>query len=415
MAGGAPPPGGGGPSAASSQPKILLTKPPSIGAVNNIALGRRDEDSSAGTAGGGSAGPTARSSSRSAPQPASLSLLSAESWELQIDRVLPFLTENNDFVVVGVIGPAGVGKSTILNELYGYDASSPGMVLPFATQTDEMRALSKHCSAGIELRVSNERLILLDTQPVFSPTVLADMIKPDGSCAIPVMSGEPLSAEMAHELMGIQMALFLASVCNIVLIVSERINDISMWQLMLTVDLMKHKIPDPSQALNFAPDKDNRSTSQANIDEYMSDLVFVHTKLREQDFSPPKLEHARKTLNKFLETSFASSSRSSFSEPNGSSDVSGSNREDSDAAHQMFFIPNRATQEGASQFECTSYSCAVGSLRDRILSMNPRSFSKIISERDWLRGSAKIWDLVKKSPVIANYSNTLQEAGLFRK
>ncbi|KAJ4804040.1 Protein SMG9 [Rhynchospora pubera] len=416
MAGGAPPPGGGGPSAASSQPKILLTKPPSISAVNTMAPGRREEDSSVGTAGGGGAGPTARSSSRSSPHPASLSLLSAESWELQIDRVLPFLTENNDFVVVGVIGPAGVGKSTILNELYGYDATSPGMVLPFATQTDEMRALARHCSTGIELRVSNERLILLDTQPVFSPTVLADMIKPDGSCAIPVMSGEPLSAEMAHELMGIQMALFLASVCNIVLIVSERINDISTWQLMLTVDLMKHKIPDPSQALNFAPDKDNRSTSQANSDEYMSDLVFVHTKLREQDFSPPKLEHVRKTLYKFLETtSFASSWKSSFSEPNGSSDVSGSNREDSDAVQQMFFIPNRATQEGTSQFDCASYSCAVASLRDRILSMNPRSFSKNISERDWLRGSAKIWDLVKKSPVISNYCNTLQEAGLFRK
>lgn len=123
---------------------------------------------------------------------------------------MQFLTENNDFVVVGVIGPTGVGKSTILNEFYDYDATSPGssllpeflfvlfhhsvqvqmkilsefekvvlmlsinagMVLPFATQTDEMRALAKHCSAGIELRVSNERMILLDTQVnifLFSP------------------------------------------------------------------------------------------------------------------------------------------------------------------------------------------------------------------------------------------------------
>lgn len=45
-------------------------------------------------------------------------------------------------------------------------------------------------------------------QPVFSPTVLTDMIKPDGSCAIPVLSGEPLSAELAHELMGIQVIFF---------------------------------------------------------------------------------------------------------------------------------------------------------------------------------------------------------------
>jgi ABC-type lipoprotein export system ATPase subunit len=42
--------------------------------------------------------------------------------------VLQYLTENNDFMVIGVIGPPGVGKSTIMNELYGYDASSPGTI-----------------------------------------------------------------------------------------------------------------------------------------------------------------------------------------------------------------------------------------------------------------------------------------------
>lgn len=37
-----------------------------------------------------------------------------------------FLTENTDFTVVGVIGPPGVGKSTILNAIYAFDGSSPG-------------------------------------------------------------------------------------------------------------------------------------------------------------------------------------------------------------------------------------------------------------------------------------------------
>ena len=39
---------------------------------------------------------------------------------------LQFLTDNTDFTVIGVIGPPGVGKSTIMNELYGFDGSSPG-------------------------------------------------------------------------------------------------------------------------------------------------------------------------------------------------------------------------------------------------------------------------------------------------
>ena len=41
-------------------------------------------------------------------------------------------------------------------------------------------------------------------QPVYSPSVLADMIRPDGSSTIAVLGGEPLPAELAHELMSIQ-------------------------------------------------------------------------------------------------------------------------------------------------------------------------------------------------------------------
>jgi len=39
---------------------------------------------------------------------------------------MQFLTDNTEFTVVGVIGPPGVGKSTIMNELYGFDPTSPG-------------------------------------------------------------------------------------------------------------------------------------------------------------------------------------------------------------------------------------------------------------------------------------------------
>jgi len=39
---------------------------------------------------------------------------------------------------------------------------------------------------------------------MFSPSVLVDMMRPDGSSAISVLNGESLSADLAHELMGIQ-------------------------------------------------------------------------------------------------------------------------------------------------------------------------------------------------------------------
>ncbi|KAJ6673030.1 hypothetical protein OIU79_024636, partial [Salix purpurea] len=107
---------------------------------------------------------------------------------------------------------------------YGFDGTSPGMLPPFTVQSEDNRAMARHCTVGIDPRISAERLILLDTQvirmgrenthiwesitlynqPVFSPSVLAEMMRPDGSSTISVLSGENLSTELAHELTAIQ-------------------------------------------------------------------------------------------------------------------------------------------------------------------------------------------------------------------
>jgi protein SMG9 len=42
------------------------------------------------------------------------------------------------------------------------------MLPPFSIETEEGKAMARHCSVGIEPRVSAERLILLDTQVLIS-------------------------------------------------------------------------------------------------------------------------------------------------------------------------------------------------------------------------------------------------------
>lgn len=199
--------GGGGASGAgpssSPAPKILLSKP----APSRIDAGGTGTSAvklmRAGGGGGGGGGGDEDLNPRSRLSHGSLNLLS-DSWDFQPDRLFPLLSDNTDFTVIGVLGPPGVGKSTILNELYGFDGTSSGVLPPFPVQSEEIRAMARHCSVGIELRMSVERFILLDTQPVFSASVLAEMMRPDGSSSISVLSGEQLSAELAHELMGIQ-------------------------------------------------------------------------------------------------------------------------------------------------------------------------------------------------------------------
>ncbi|OMO56096.1 hypothetical protein COLO4_35796 [Corchorus olitorius] len=352
-----------------SAPKILLAKP-SAGPVPG-KFGR-----------GGAEDETAAHRSR-LPPVGSLNLLS-DSWEFHIDRFLPFLTENTDFTVVGIIGPPGVGKSTIMNELYGFDGISPGMLPPFAIQSEDTRAMARHCTVGIEPRISAERLILLDTQSVFSPSVLSEIMRPDGSSTVSVLSGEAISAELAHEIMNIQ------------------------------VDLLKHGIPDPSsmtplhsQNSTAGPDKEFKEKVHEG-EEYMTTPVFVHTKLQDQDLSPSNIVQIKKALlHYFSSTSFTR--RKCGNKATDLSSMAQSNAKDP-AMLNFFAIPYK-NKDDLPRDECESYVSSLWKLRDQVLSMNCPPFTKNVSERDWLKNSAKIWELVKSSPIIAEYSKTLLSSG----
>ncbi|KAL5568226.1 hypothetical protein UlMin_024801 [Ulmus minor] len=416
MAGSSSTVGTGGSSSSNSSsaplpPKILLAKPGLVtGASVPGKFGR----------GGGGAGDDDTASHRSRlPSIGSLNLLS-ESWDFHIDRFLPFLTENTEFTVVGVIGPPGVGKSTIMNEIYGFDASSPGMLPPYAIQSEEARAMARHYSTGIEPRVSSERLILLDTQPVFSPSVLAEMMRPDGSSTIPVLSGESLSAELAHEIMSIQLGVLLTSICHIVLVVSEGVHDHTMWRLMSTVDLLKHAIPDPSlltpHSSNSGPDKDSKDKAH-EVGEYMAVPVFVHTKLQDQDLNPRNSAHLKKAIAHYLSnSSFLKEKHGHFTkEPSSFSLDPVSQSQDAEYLTPHLFVIPLKNKDDTPKDQYESYTSMLWKLRDQVLSMNHLSFSRTMSERDWLKNSAKIWETVKNSPIITEYCKTLQSSGLFRR
>ncbi|KAI8565243.1 hypothetical protein RHMOL_Rhmol03G0244000 [Rhododendron molle] len=405
-------PGGGGASShlpPPPPPKILLAKPSLVNAAGKLIRAADDESV------------TLRS--RVPSSVGSLNLLS-DSWDFHTDRFLPFLTDNTDFTVVGVIGPPGVGKSTILNELYGFDGTSPGMLPPFAIQSEETRAMAKHCTVGIEPRISAERIILLDTQPVFSPSVLAEIIRPDGTSTISVLSGDSLSAELAHELMSIQLGVFLASVCHIVLVVSEGVHDTNLWRLMLTVDLLKHGLPDPSspavptsQNSTLSSEKENRDKIQEAGQEYTAAQVFVHTKLRDQDLTPHNFVKIKKALTQyFSSSSFTAAKNQNTGKDDQFSSVSLINQGNNPDSLplDLFLIPYKS-KDDFPRAELESYVSALWKLRDQVLSMSSPSFARTVSERDWLKNSAKIWDMVKNSSIISEYGKTLQSSGMFRR
>jgi len=194
-----------------------------------------------------------------------------------------------------------------------------------------------------------------------------------------------------------------------------------MWRLMLTVDLLKHGIPDPSsltlshpQSSNLGSDKETKEKIQEGGDEYMASPVFVHTKVREEVVSPHNSAQLKRALNQY----FSSSSFLGSKCQNPENEILGSSISQSDnpdSAHPKLFLVPSKNKDDSPRAQYESYISMLWKLRDQVLSMNGPSFSRTVSERDWLKNSAKIWELVKNSPVVAEYCKTLQSSGMFRR
>ena len=82
---------------------------------------------------------------------------------------------------------------------------------------------------------------------------------------------------------------------------------------------------------------------------------------------------------------------------------------------ELFLVPLRRKDNNPHELQYESYDSMLWKIRGHVLSMTHPSFSRTISERDWLKNTAKIWELVKNSPIIAEYCKMLQSSGLFRK
>lgn len=70
----------------------------------------------------------------------------------------------------------------------------------------------------------------------------------------------------------------------------------------------------------------------------------------------------------------------------------------------FFLVPDRSDSH--------LYATLIRTLRNGILHLPRTCFAKTITERDWLQSSARIWELIRKSPFISEYNRSYQKLAL---
>ncbi|XP_069796205.1 nonsense-mediated mRNA decay factor SMG9 [Narcine bancroftii] len=327
------------------------------------------------------------------------------------DSAMEYLLDQTDVLVIGIVGLQGTGKSTIMSLLSANTPEEDQRAYAFRCQTQEMKERAGSNTTGIDLFVTQERIIFLDTQPILSPAMLDHLINNDRKL--------PPEYNLPHtyvEMQSLQVTAFLFTVCHTVIVVQDWFTDLNLYRFLQTAEMLKPSTPSPSHELSGVHGSEEGT-------EYYPNIVFVQNKARREDFSPRQLKNMHTVIDKLMCYSHLKYKGTlSMLDCNIFPGLSGDFLE---SEVNLFLLPameseaeenlSRAGAGGISLFPLLpgyrghpSFQTLIGRLRSQMLSMaRPQLSHTILTEKNWLHYAARIWDSVKKSSVLPEYSRLL--------
>uniref|UniRef100_A0A034WE58 Protein SMG9 n=1 Tax=Bactrocera dorsalis TaxID=27457 RepID=A0A034WE58_BACDO len=180
---------------------------------------------------------------------------------------------NTDFLVVGVVGTQGVGKSTIMNILANDDINYDYYLKLFVEEDSFFPTkLKPHkCSArsrteSTHMFITGDRLILLDSPPVMCNSYRKDMT--------------------TNELDDLRQIISFLSVCHLLIVVQDDYFNMNFIRLLQFAEIMK-------------PTQDNKPF----VSNYFPNVLFVKNRAKRQDFTTSQKERMDRMLRALFKDS----------------------------------------------------------------------------------------------------------------
>ncbi|KAJ3216897.1 smg-9, nonsense mediated mRNA decay factor [Dinochytrium kinnereticum] len=193
-----------------------------------------------------------------------------ENLRLQTELVQRYMSEQPGCFIIGVLGRRGVGKSWVMNVL-----SSSGTAFPVPPQHGSERGKAGPATVGVDLHITQERILLLDTQAVVTPRYRG-------------RGGAEIGIASEH----ITMLMF--SICHMILVVSDAMKDEDLWAFLKKIEMTKLKAETGGDSGN----EKRGNASGGGEDVYFPEVIFVCNKAKPEDFSPESHARCRDALTK---------------------------------------------------------------------------------------------------------------------
>ncbi|KAH1179990.1 hypothetical protein KIL84_006040 [Mauremys mutica] len=288
------------------------------------------------------------------------------------DSAIEYLLDQTDVLVVGVLGLQGTGKSMLMSLLSANQPEEDQRAYVFRTQSQEIKERGGNQTSGIDFFITQERIIFLDTQPILSPSILDHLINNDRKL--------PPEYNLPHtyvEMQSLQIAAFLFTVCHVVIVVQDWFTDLIFLQ-------------NKAKRENFCP----RNLKQMHV---VIDKIMMHSHLKYKG----TLSMLECNIFPGLPYDYLDTEVNLFLLPFADSD-----------ADDTF---PRAAPGGGPLFSLLpgykghpSFQSLMAKLRSQIMSMaRPQLSHTILTEKNWFHYAARIWDGVKKSSALSEYSRLL--------
>ncbi|XP_029097505.1 protein SMG9 isoform X2 [Monodon monoceros] len=328
------------------------------------------------------------------------------------DSAIEYLLDQTDVLVVGVLGLQGTGKSMVMSLLSANTPEEDQRAYVFRAQSAEMKERGGNQTSGIDFFITQERIVFLDTQPILSPSILDHLINNDRKL--------PPEYSLPHtyvEMQSLQIAAFLFTVCHVVIVVQDWFTDLSLYRFLQTAEMVKPSTPSPSHESSSSSGSDEGT-------EYYPHLVFLQNKARREDFCPRKLRQMHLVIDQLMAHSHLRYKGTlSMLQCNV---FPGLPPDFLDCEVNLFLMPfmdseaesetpPRAGPSSSPLFSLLpgyrghpSFQSLVSKLRSQVMSMaRPQLSHTILTEKNWFHYAARIWDGVKKSSALAEYSRLL--------